>query len=284
MSKWRPTTKNCLYVIPDVHGSINLLKKVCDRILPLRKSDGGKDRIVFLGDYIDRSVDSPKVVDLCIELKKKYGDQIEFLMGNHEYMLLQSLDCVPGRSMSIQTKYHTHRMWMANGGDQTILGYIRRQNGDEDGWGSVPLSRIADFIPKNHIEFFQSLKKYYETDDYIFVHGGMNPYHKISNHDMEDVIWDRSLVKTVVTSIQMRNKLTPWEKTIVCGHSVQSDGKPIIAEKFMMLDVGAPKQLLIVEMNSMEAFMAYPDKDRMVKYELKETVSLPGVVRRSQTP
>ena len=80
MSKWRPSEQNCIYVIPDVHGAIDPLNKICDRILPLRKSDGGKDKLIFLGDYIDRHVDSHKVIDFCIELEKKYPHQVIFLM------------------------------------------------------------------------------------------------------------------------------------------------------------------------------------------------------------
>ena len=47
MSKWRPSPLNCIYVIPDLRGAFPLLNKICDRILPLRKSDGGHDRLVF---------------------------------------------------------------------------------------------------------------------------------------------------------------------------------------------------------------------------------------------
>lgn len=267
-------------MIPDVHGSLEMLKKICGRILPLRKSDGGKDRIVFLGDYIDRHIDSHLVIDYLIELQKKYGDQIVFLMGNHEYMLLQSIDMVPGKSMTLQNKYHANQMWMSNGGNLTMAGYIRRESGDE-GWGSVPISRIPDFIPKDHITFYQGLRKYYETEDFIFVHGGLDPDKSPYNQPLEEVVWDRSLVKNVVNSIKYRIPLPNWDKTIVCGHSVQSDGVPIITQKFMMLDCGSPTQLLVVEMNTLEAYMAYPGKTRMLKYELKETTSFPGVIHRS---
>ena len=59
MSKWRPS-KECIYVIPDVHGMYNELELILSRILPLRKTDGVKDKIVFLGDYVDRRVDSDR--------------------------------------------------------------------------------------------------------------------------------------------------------------------------------------------------------------------------------
>ena len=69
MSKWRPATTECLYTIADIHGEADLLNKILKRILPLRKSDGIHDKIVFLGDYVDRHKDGHKVLDALIKLK-----------------------------------------------------------------------------------------------------------------------------------------------------------------------------------------------------------------------
>lgn len=275
MSKWRPVKQNCLYVIPDVHGALDPLKKICDRILPLRKSDGGKDRLIFLGDYIDRHVDSHKVIDFLIELEKKYSSQVVFLMGNHELMLLQALNIMPGKNMTLQGMSHMYKMWMENGGRETIYGYKERKGLSMDGWqDDLPRSKIIDLIPKEHIEFFTNLRKSYEWEDYIFVHGGCDPTESLSRQELEVVVWDRSLLKFVQNSIQ-NNLPLPWDKTLVCGHSVQPDKMPVIRDKYMMLDSGSPQKLLVAELRSKTAFMAYPDKDRLVKFPLKNTESVP---------
>lgn len=284
MSKWRPVKKNCLYVIPDIHGSIDLLKKICDRILPLRKSDGGKDHLVFLGDYIDRHVDSHKVIDFCIELKKKYPSQVTFLMGNHELILLQALNLQPGKNMSLQTMSHMYKMWLDNGARETIFGYQQRKGlNSQDGWSDPPRSKIINLFPKEHLEFLQSLEKCYEFEDYIFVHGGCNPQELLTNQELEVLAWDRSLVKFVQNAIQAGHSVMPWDKTVVCGHCVQADKLPVIADKYMMIDCGSPKQLLVAELHSNTAFMAYPDKDRLVSFPLKATKKVVGVFRRVQT-
>jgi len=272
MSKWRPSPRNCIYVIPDIHGAADLLQLILDRILPLRKSDGGKDQIVFLGDYVDRHKDSPRVLDMLIELEKKYPSQTAYLMGNHEYFILQALDCLPGRVVTPQTKHHAMNMWLMNGGFDTVAAYMERA-GLEVGWGGLPAHRILDIIPKAHIEFLQRCRKYYEIDDYVFVHGGMDPYVAASGQDLEQLVWDRNLVKKVQNMI--RNKQEPdWESIVITGHSVQPDKKPIIKEKYMMLDAGAPHQLLVVELRSMEAYMAHPGNNRLVKYPLEETTTV----------
>lgn len=280
MSKWRPSKKDCIYVIPDVHGALSCLELICDRILPLRKSDGGRDRLIFLGDYIDRHVDSHRVVDFLIDLEKQYKDQVVFILGNHELMLLESLNIVPNKTMTLQHMMSTYQMWMKNGGYATIAGYLHRI-GKESGWDTLPRSRVLDIIPKEHIEFFtKSLVPYYELDEYIFVHGGIDPTSDPRKQDREFLAWDRSLLKFVQYCIDRAEPL-PWDKTVICGHSVGADKKPVVQDNYMMLDCGSPQQLLVMEARSREAFMAYPDKNRLVKFKLEKTIKKVGLVRRS---
>ena len=280
MSKWRPVPQNCLYVIPDIHGANDLLQKILDRILPLRKSDGVKDQIIFLGDYIDRHIDSPKVLDTCIDLKKKYGSQVTFLLGNHELMLLRAMDALPGRKLTMQDLSSSYEMWRKNGGFETLAGYLQRAGVTESNLLDFPRNRVIDYVPAEHIKFMQEgLVKCHETDSYIFVHGGMDPTESAYKQDLESLVWDRALCKSVITAIN-RGYPLEWEKTIVTGHNVQNSRLPVISDKFMMLDCGSPKQLLVVELNSMEAFMAAPDKKRLVKYKLDPTEATRGFLRR----
>lgn len=274
MSKWRPAQTNCIYVVPDIHGALDPLKKICDRILPLRKSDGGKDRLIFLGDYIDRHIDSHKVIDFLIELEKNYPFQVIFLMGNHELMLLQALNIQPDKNTTLQNMHHMYKMWMENGGRETIYGYKERKGLSMDGWQSdLPRSKVIELFPKEHLDFFtKSLVKAYEWEDYIFVHGGCNPQESTSSQELEVLAWDRSLLKFVQNSIQSGRSL-PWDKTVVCGHCMQPDKMPVIQDNYMMLDTGSPTRLLVAEMHSRTAFMAYPDKDRLVKFPLDNTQS-----------
>ena len=300
MSKWRPTENGCLYVIPDIQGAAGLLEKICTRILPLRKSDGIKDRLVILGDLVDRHVDSHKVIDSLIALKKKYGDQVIIIKGNHEHMFL-SLMNLEKKNLTLQSLNHMHNMWLSNGGDATLIGYLERAGikveKAVETWRQDPVPtdisdlkdavspydfprhRIADIIPKEHKSFLQNdLVDYYQYEHYLFVHGGCDPTEPIEKQESEVLYWDRSLKQNVLKYINFgwpENII--WEKTIVTGHNGPT---PIIHEKFMMLDCGSPRQLLVVELNSMEAYMAYPDKDRLVKYELKETVKKGGTFRR----
>ena len=154
-----------------------------------------------------------------------------------------------------------------------------------------------DLIGELELYYYKFVDKFLENDlvdyycykDFIFVHGGMNPNIAPEVHSTDTLHWDRSLVRKILKHIGyakspglirrhgMEEQKEPefvidWEKTIVTGHNGGvTGGAPIIADRYMMLDAGAPKRLLVAELNSMEAFMAYPDKDRLVKYPLNET-------------
>jgi hypothetical protein len=73
-----------LYAIGDIHGRLDKLDALLD-MLPLRPGD----RLVFLGDYVDRGPDSRGVVDRLVDLADAYP--CEFLLGNHESMFLDYL-------------------------------------------------------------------------------------------------------------------------------------------------------------------------------------------------
>jgi predicted phosphodiesterase len=81
-----------IWVIGDIHGSKDLLDAVLDKIREREKSKKEKvEKIIFLGDYIDRGPDSKGVMDTIINLKY---DKI-CLSGNHEEMALRFMymDC-----------------------------------------------------------------------------------------------------------------------------------------------------------------------------------------------
>lgn len=260
MSKWRPS-EECLYVIPDIHGQIHQLELILSRILPLRKTDGVKDTIVFLGDYIDRDSKAPLVVDKIIELKKTYGEQVVTLMGNHELMLMEGVAPYPNSNKYL--------FWMKYGGVDTLSGYLERAGQPMDNPYELLRARAKDFIPKEHMDFFKSLDYSYETDDFIFVHGGCDPLKPLSEQERESFCWDRELYH-LMCGIEGNPDL-PWDKCIVTGHNCDVE-VPMITPKFMMLDCSKYKKLLVLELNSMEGFWAKKGKKRLVKLDLESSV------------
>lgn len=64
--------------VGDTHGDLDASQKVIKDYL----KPGNK--IIFLGDYVDRGKFSKENLDFLLEKKKKYPDQIYLLQGNHE--------------------------------------------------------------------------------------------------------------------------------------------------------------------------------------------------------
>ena len=71
-------------VIPDIHGCSNTFKELIEKVAPTKD-----DQLFFLGDYIDRGVDSSGVLKYLNELSEK-GYQVFPIRGNHEQMLLDA--------------------------------------------------------------------------------------------------------------------------------------------------------------------------------------------------
>ena len=46
-------------------------------------------------------------------------------------------------------------------------------------------------MPEHHLEFFKYLTKYYETEDYIFVHAGIMPGVPLNRTNSDILLWDR---------------------------------------------------------------------------------------------
>ena len=125
-----------LYAIGDIHGSLESLERLLDQINP----DLTRDRLLFVGDYIDRGPKSKEVVDHIIRLKNLAPPgQIICLKGNHEAMFLDFLAGGPAE------------MFIFNGGRATV----------EDYWGDAWVDREGLALPPDHARFFQELELYY---------------------------------------------------------------------------------------------------------------------------
>ena len=92
-----------LYAVGDIHGSIAHLTRLVETV-PFEP----EDRIVFMGDYIDRGPDSRGTVEFLLSFRERFPKCV-FLRGNHEEMLEEFLN---GASWDIRDTY-----LMNGGGD-----------------------------------------------------------------------------------------------------------------------------------------------------------------------
>lgn len=149
---------NRLFAIGDVHGCFDSLHELIENKIQLRMGD----KLVFLGDYIDRGEKSKDVVDYIIGLQEKNIDVVP-LIGNHEAMLLEAFEAEQSK-----------RNWEQNGGLATLHSF---------GIDSVQQ------LPAKYIEFFKQLPFYYSFLHYLFVHAGFNDAANNPFHDKYFMIW-----------------------------------------------------------------------------------------------
>jgi len=147
------------YVIGDIHGMLDKLERLLDKI----PFDRDQDRLAFVGDYIDRGPDSKGVIDRLLSLMDQEL-RLVFLKGNHEQMFLNFL---AGREP---------HFFLLNGGNTTLASYRKH-------------SKDSSIIPARHLAFFDLLLPYYEMDDFILVHAGLRPGVGLERQEEEDLLW-----------------------------------------------------------------------------------------------
>ena len=102
-----------VYAIGDIHGRLDLVTQLLAKITDdsARHPEDRERRLIFLGDYIDRGMQSRGVLDVLLA-KPWPGFASTFLMGNHEDAMLEFLE---GRSDG--------RAWLSYGGLETLMSY-----------------------------------------------------------------------------------------------------------------------------------------------------------------
>jgi serine/threonine protein phosphatase 1 len=212
-----------LIAIGDIHGCFMPFYELVVKTVDLKKSD----RLILLGDYIDRGDQSREVVDFIMDLQNK-GYDITPLSGNHEMMLA---DAYRDRSML--------PLWYMNSGITTLI--------------SFGINDISE-MPGKYLDFFNRLEYYKAVGDFLFVHAGFNNYADDPFEDKYYMVWE--------CRPSYDNPLLQG-KTIIHGHRRRFVGevRQLISEKSKVipLDTGCIYErelgygfLSALEVNSMQ--------------------------------
>jgi serine/threonine protein phosphatase 1 len=161
-----------LVCIGDVHGCAQELAALLEALAP-----GPEDRLVFLGDYVDRGPESRATLDLLVDLRARLPRTV-FLRGNHEEMLLAYLG-LGGHGADI---------FLRAGGVPTLASYGLEVRGRE-----APSSEaVRASMPTEHLDFLrEGLRLHHEAGAYLFVHAGVRPGVGLARQDARDLLWIR---------------------------------------------------------------------------------------------
>lgn len=169
------------YVVGDIHGRLDLLEELLDKIHDeIVERPARKILVVFVGDLIDRGPNSAQVVERLRTYKHPRVRPV-FLLGNHEEVLLRIL---AGESDLI-TK------WRWFGGTECLTSYGVDATklaalSEEDS-----LEVIRNAIPKEHVEFLEGFDDSCRFGDYLFVHAGIRPGIEVDQQRQSDLRWIR---------------------------------------------------------------------------------------------
>lgn len=165
-----------IFAMSDMHGHFKLMKERIDQIMPYLEKDNNK--LVMLGDYIDRGRSSFQCLQAAFELQKELGeDKVIVLKGNHEVWFAEFL-------------YENEDIWLDEDKNFCTSGTFLTHEQLED------IKKITDrnerislmkrCIKTNYPDlllWMRELKAFYETETQIFVHAGV--YEDIPEEEIE---------------------------------------------------------------------------------------------------
>jgi len=174
-----------IFVVGDVHGHLATFKALLHR-LRLKP----EDRVVCLGDMIDRGPDSAGLVAML-----RNHPQVVCIKGNHEQMAIQ---CV-----QLNGTFEAWPPWMQRGGKSTYASYIVQAEGDL--W-EAKKAMLDDFM------WLDTLPTQLVLDEHRLVHAGYDPRMPLDLQGEKELLWIRKPWFTHETAVD------PY-RTVFFGHT-----------------------------------------------------------------
>ncbi|UHA72641.1 metallophosphoesterase family protein [Paenibacillus sp. 481] len=191
-----------LFVVGDVHGCLHTFKELLNRYW-----NPYEERLVQLGDLIDRGNDTPGTLLLAKELRKQYGANAVFLKGNHEYEFMQHIEHGPNEYWLPQCGYDT-------------LKQLRTAN--------MELGEVAEWIGE--------LPLVWENEHVLISHAGIAEQVAFPFDEGNEigVLWNRTPLKHI-------------SKLQIIGHTPCKSGRPeyVEASHSWNIDTGAYRKVAL---------------------------------------
>lgn len=218
------------FVMADIHGAHKALVQCLER----SNFNKEEDHLIQLGDIVDGWTDVYECVEELLSLT-----HLTPIRGNHDDWF---------RGFLIKG---IHPVFWDYGGEGTAISYAKK--------ACIKAGDLRPFdIPQTHQDFFlrEQITYYKDSDNNLFVHGGINRHEALEDQGSKVFLWDRDLLTLSVNSA--RSSLPPLKykeefKKIYVGHTtVQNYGGgtlPLDVDRVMALDTGAGWSGVLTIMN-----------------------------------
>lgn len=218
------------YVVSDIHGFYSELIEALTENGYF--SDTEPHKLIICGDLIDRGNEINQLTDFILELIKK--DEVILIRGNHEDLLIDLIERIYDYLPYPEYTHHG-----ANGTFKTALALTKMKKTDVELFPENFRNRAlcSPFIRK----IIPQMVDYYETDNYIFVHGWIPCIEEAyigrekkyiywkSWRNAQRQNWDRA--RWINGMAAHKWGVKEESKTIVCGHFHTSWGHSVIEGK-----------------------------------------------------
>jgi serine/threonine protein phosphatase 1 len=207
-----------VYAIGDIHGCLDRLLELEDKIAADALNIEGEKWLITLGDHIDRGPSSAAVIKHLMGPPPS-GFRRLSLLGNHEVMLLNFLG-----------DPDAHAYWLDEGGAETLTSYARMA-----AFGTS----LADWMPDNHVEFIQALPLYLSLPGWLFVHAGIRPGVSLAMQTEDDLVWIRApfLTSQLTGGLRVVHGHTPGDDIVVTPHRIDVDTRCFASGKLSAVRV-----------------------------------------------
>ena len=166
------------FVVGDIHGRCAQLLTLLD-MLP---RDPETDKLIFLGDLIDRGADAPGCVSHIAKMCNENPERVICLRGNHEQMLMDFLEGYTN-------------IWLTPvvGGERTFEQYTGQSIRVDSEKDLEEMRRLLDrSVPAEHLAFMQQLPFFHEDELAIYVHAGLDEGKHPSESSPASLLWMRN--------------------------------------------------------------------------------------------
>jgi len=236
------------YILGDIHGGYKALMQCFER----SKFDYKKDRLIVLGDVCDGWTETKEAINELLKVKN-----LIYILGNHDEWFLNWIN--------LGVKPY---IWVSQGGYNTLRSY----NFDRTS------------VPQTHRQLITNAKLFYEEDNILFVHAGIDPQTKADNQPKDILLWDRTLINNArMKHFQKQHYETEFKyakcyKEVFLGHTttlwVDKTATPIHVCNIWDLDTGGGwhGKLTIMDLDTKQAWQSdyvadlYPESESRRDY------------------
>ncbi len=162
-------------IIGDIHGMYRDFIILVNKIIKKYSID----KIILIGDLIDRGPKSKEVIEFALDLSNSY--KLIFLLGNHEDMMIDYI---------FEQNRYDRNLWFENGGYSTVKSFSETlYNNVYFNWENI--SEELKALCENELNFLLNAKLYHEekfdNNIFFFSHAGIEFPHISPYNQMEAV-------------------------------------------------------------------------------------------------